>query len=113
MPLKMDGRLARECGLMEYVTQLRRYDHGFLTVEGANYFSAPFGFKARTYIEHVNPNDPKGLTLADGAKSATGIAAHHLAMQICEHVGVEYPEMFGRGSQLHACCDALEEWMKG
>lgn len=109
----MDGKLARDFELMEYVNKLRRYDHAFLTVEGAEKLSAPFGFKARTYVEHANPNDPKGLTLNNGAKSARGIAAHHLAEQICDHVGVEYPEKLGRGSQLHACCDALEQWLKG
>jgi hypothetical protein len=108
----MDGKLAREFGLLEYVDKLRHYDHAFLTVEGALNFSRPFGFEARTYVERANPNDPKGLTLDNGAASARGIAAHHLAMQICDQVGVEYPEMFGRGSQLRACCDALEQWIK-
>jgi hypothetical protein len=110
---KLQGKLAREFGLMEYVAKLRQYDHAFLTVEGAMRFSKPFGFNARTYVERANPNDPKGLTLHNGAASAEGIAAHHLAEQICQHVGVDYPECFGRGSQLHACCDALENWLKG
>jgi hypothetical protein len=109
---KMDGKVAREFGLLEHVNDLRRYDHAFLTVEGALRFSRPFGFEARTYIERANPNDPKGLTLANGAESAEGIAAHHLAEQICDHVGIDYPECFGRGSQLRACCDALEQWLK-
>ena len=110
----MDGKLARDFGLMKYVDQLRRYDHAFLTVEGAEALSKPFGFTARTYVERANPNDPKGLTLHNGAKSAKGIAAHHLAMQICDHVGVEYSaDFWGRGSQLRECCDQLEKWIKG
>lgn len=97
----------------ECVDKLRQYDHAFLTVEGAMSFSRPFGFEARTYVERADPSDPKGLTLNNGAASAEGIAAHHLAEQICQHVGVDYPEKLGRGSQLRACCDALELWLKG
>ena len=98
--------------LLKYVDDLRNYDHAFLTCEGAEYFSKPFGFTARTSVVRANPKDPKGLTLDDGAKQANGIDAVHLAIQICRHVGVEYDEKFGRGSQLRACCDALEAWAK-
>jgi len=108
----LDAKTAREFGLMKYVDKLREYDHAFLTVEGAEYFSKPFGFAARTYVERATPNEPKGLTLNNGAKEARGIAAHHLAEQICDHVGVEYPEKLGRGTQLRVCCDALEQWIK-
>lgn len=103
---------ARVC-LQTYVDELRGYDHAFLTVEGADYFSNPFGFKARTYVARANPTEPKGLTLDNGADSAEGIAADNLAMQICDHVGVEYHRGLGRGSQLRACCDALQRWLKG
>lgn len=102
---------ARIC-LQTYVDELRGYDHAFLTVEGADYFSKPFGFKARTYVARANPNDPKELTLASGADSAEGIAADILAMQICDHVRVEYYRGLGRGSQLRVCCDALQRWLK-
>lgn len=105
--------LARAQQFMPLVEDLRQYDHAFLTVEGAKYLSEPFGFTARTWLHHANPEDPKGLTFTNGAKQAEGISANDLAMQICDHVGVEYPEMFGRGSQLRACCDALEAWLKG
>ena len=54
----MDGKLARDFGLMKYVDELRRYDHAFLTAEGATYFSKPFGFTARTY---------RGTRRSDGA----------------------------------------------
>ena len=109
---KIDGKIAKDFGLLKYVDDLRRYDHAFLTVEGAENFSKPFGFIARTSVVRANPEDPKGLTLDNGAKSARGVAAHLLAMQICDHVGVDYEEKFGRGSQLYACCNALEKWIK-
>ena len=107
----MDGKLARDFGLMKYVDELRRYDHAFLTAEGAAYFSKPFGFTAHTYVAHANPTALKGLTLDNGATSAEGIDAVDLASQICRHVGVKYDEKFGRGSQLRSCCDALESWL--
>jgi hypothetical protein len=106
----MDGKTAREFGLMKYVDELREYDHAFLTVEGAEYFTEPFGFTARTAMVRANPNDIKGLTLNNGAKQARGIDAVDLAKQICNHVGVDYDDKFGRGSQLRVCCDALEAW---
>ena len=96
--------------LLKLVEKLREYDHAFLDTEGALHFSTPFGFKARTYVAHADPTEPKGLTLHDGAASAEGIDAVDLAKQICHHVGVEYESKFGRGSQLRSCCDALETW---
>lgn len=96
--------------LLQLVTELRKYDHVFMSVEGAHYFSEPFGFTARTYMAHANPDDPKGLTLEGGAKSAVGVSAHELAIQICEHVRATYAQSMGRGSQLRLCCDALERW---
>jgi hypothetical protein len=98
--------------MLQIVNELRDCDHAFLSPEGADHFSKPFGFKAETWIHQASPNEPKGLTLSDGAKQAEGIDASYLAQQICRHVGVEYASKFGRGSQLRACCDALEQWLK-
>jgi hypothetical protein len=109
----LDAKLAREFGLIKYVNELREYDHAFLTVGGAEYFSQPFGFRARTSVHYANPEDPKGLTFDNGAKQANGVSAHDLAGQICRHLGVKYDEKMGRGSQLRACCDALDAWIKG
>jgi hypothetical protein len=97
--------------LKEIVKELRECDHLFLTVEGAIKYSQPFGFTARTYVVKANPEDPKGLTLYDGAVSAEGIDASDLALQICHHLKVDYDACFGRGSQLRKCCDALDEWI--
>jgi hypothetical protein len=49
------------------------------------------------------------LTFHNGAKSAMGMDASVLARTVCDVVGVEYQDRFGRGSQLRACCDALEK----
>jgi len=94
------------------VSELRQYDHAFLSREGALKFSQPFGFDAYTYVMQANPQDFKGLTLHDGSKEAEGIDAQDLAMQICDHLDVKYQSKFGRGSQLRACCDALEAHFK-
>jgi hypothetical protein len=96
---------------IQTVEKLREYDHAFLSVEDAEKLTKPFGFNARTYVATANPKDFKGLTLRGGAKSAKGIGAHELAMQICDHLGVKYPSRSGRGSQLRDCCDALEQWL--
>jgi hypothetical protein len=98
--------------LLKYVNELREYDHAFLAPAGAQYFAEAFGFTAKTYTVEASPNEPKGLTLHNGAKQAEGIAADRLAIDICCHVGVEYESKFGRGSQLRACCDALEQWLR-
>lgn len=97
--------------LLKLVKELRGCDHGFLTVEGALHFSQPFGFKARTYTAHARPNDPKGLTFHDGAKSGVGISAHELAEDICQFIGAPFDRKFGRGSQLRSCCEAIEAWI--
>lgn len=97
---------------LDGVKELRDYDHIFLDVEGANHFGNIFGFTIRTYVAHANPNDPKGLTFNDGRRSGRGIAAHTLAMQICNHFKVPFEHKMGRGFQLRMCCDALEAWLK-
>jgi hypothetical protein len=99
--------------LFKAVDELREYDHAFINPEGAKRLAAPFGVKPRTYIEKVNPNDPKGLILEDGATEAEGIDAALLAMQICGDLSVDYESKLGRGSQLRSCCDALKMWVEG
>ena len=98
--------------LLKAVADLREYDHAFITPEGAARLAEPFDVVPRTYLERVNPNDPKGVTFDDGRQEAEGIDAAVLAMQICNAKHVVYDSKFGRGSQLRACCDALEAWAK-
>jgi hypothetical protein len=97
---------------LKAVADLRKYDHVFLSEEGVAHFAKAFGLQEQIKCHKVKADPPgtlKGLTLNGGAKEAVGMDAMLLAMSICEGLGVTYPEMFGRGSQLRACCDALEQ----
>ena len=94
------------------VKLLREYDHAFIDEEGVDHFLAPFGLKGWSYEHRANPNEPKGLTLNVGLKSSRGMAADELASKLCDHLGVHYPNMYGRGSRLRACCDALEAHLR-
>lgn len=91
------------------IRELYEYDHAFLTKEGAEHFTAPFGFTPRLHVEKANPQDFKGLTLNNGAESAEGIGAHQLALQIASHLKVSVPDMFGIGSQLRIACAKILE----
>ena len=94
---------------LEAVEKLRRYDHAFLSEEGVAEFAKAFGVQL-TPSRHAADgyHNPKGLTLHNGAKSAIGMCACVLAQVVCRRLGVLYESKFGRGSQLRACCDALE-----
>jgi hypothetical protein len=90
------------------LNELRLCDHAFLGKDQAEKLTQPFGFKARTWEHKASPNEPKGLTLANGATSAVGVDASHLAIQICDYLKLKYVPKFGRGSQLRSCCDAIQ-----
>jgi hypothetical protein len=105
--------MADNTKLLELVAELRELHHVFLNVEGARYFSTPFGFMAQTHLEHDSSHVPKGLSLTDGADSAHGVASHELAAQICQHLKLGYPHVSGRGAQLRLCCDVIEQHLKG
>jgi hypothetical protein len=104
--------------MLEAVRDLREnYDHVFLTPEGAEHFAGVFGVPVHTYLAKDNPDDPKGLRLdpTPGGTPRTvakGVGAHELAAQVCRGLGVSFPIKMGRGSQLRACCAALEGWLK-
>lgn len=97
--------------MTEATNMLARCDHAFLTVEGAHAISKPFGYTPQCYTAKANPNDPKGLTLDNGANEATGIGAHELAQDLCDFLNLPYRHCFGRGSQLRACCEALQQYL--
>lgn len=99
---------------LDAVAALRDYDHAFLNEKGVAMFAKKFGVKL-TPTKHkadAGPKNPKGLTLDNGAKFAIGMDAAVMAQIICRQLGVPYEEKMGRGSQLYACCNALEEHFK-
>lgn len=96
---------------LDAVEELRKADHAFLNAEGVNKITAPFGFTGWAYLHKANPRDPKGLTFFDGSKEGIGMDAAQLAVRLCNRLGVDYLEAFGRGTQLRNCCDALEKYL--
>jgi len=102
----------RRKAMREAVRELRDYDHCFISQEGADHFAERFGVKLSTHVARANPDDPKGLTLEDGATEAVGIDAADMAESICKSLGVGYVPKMGRGSRLRSCCDALEAALK-
>lgn len=98
---------------LELIRTLRRdYDHAFLSREGVLHFTRQFGFEARTRVHTANPDEPKGLTLADSADEADGLAADEIAFKICQHLKLDAPPMMGRGFRLRACCDVIERHLQ-
>jgi len=96
---------------LKAVSDLRGYDHAFLTPEGVEHFAKAFGLEGKIKPYRAKADPPgtlKGLTLNGDAKEAMGMDAMILASSICNRLNVRYESKFGRGSQLRACCDALE-----
>jgi hypothetical protein len=97
---------------LKAVADLRGYDHIFLSPDGVEHFAKAFGLEGKIKAYRAKADPPgtlKGLTLNGDAKEAMGMDAQHLAMSICNHLDVPFESKFGRGSQLRACCDALEQ----
>lgn len=94
------------------VKELMECGHGFLSKEGVEYLTKPFGFVGSTYTAR-NTSGLKGLTLNDGLTECDGQDAAALAEEICKHLGVSYMPMLGRGSRLRSCCDALLKHLEG
>lgn len=95
---------------LEAVKDLRDYDHAFLSEEGVAKFAEVFGVTLKPTKHYAEPNHPKGLHLANGAKSAVGMDSSEMAQSICNQLDVKYSRMMGRGFQLRVCCDALEKY---
>ena len=105
---KQDTRAAK----LAAVKVLRDADHLFLSAEGVDKITAPFGYTGWAFSHRANPQDPKGLTFHDGSEEKVGMGADHIATKLCDTLGLDYPDMFGRGSRLRACCDVLEAHLK-
>ena len=92
----------------ETAKSLYGYDHAFISQEGVEHFARIFEVQLTPYRMKADPGAFKGLRLNGGAKSAVGMDAADLACSVCRQLGVEYPDKFGRGSQLRAAVRALE-----
>ena len=104
---------------LEAVNALAEHDHGFLVPEFANAVCEPFGTEPRLLRMKDTRSHFKGLTLygknpetgrefKEGDYSS-GIEAHKLAIQLCNHLDLRYPDFFGIGSQLRGCIDVLRK----
>lgn len=95
------------------VETLYELDHAFLSKEGVEKLTKPFGFTGTTYVAKANPQDFKGLSLYDkdgnSIPEMEGQDAAVVAEQICNHLGIEYQAMHGRGSQLRVCAARILE----
>jgi hypothetical protein len=92
---------------IEAAKSLHSYDHVFMSPEGVKRFADVFEVTLRPYYQKASPHEIKGLTFPDGREGDTGMDAAYLATSICRQLGIDYPEKFGRGSQLHSCAEAL------
>ena len=95
----------------EAVDELRQYDHAFVTEKGVQKFAKLFGVTLKPWRHFADPNEPKGLTLKDGAESAVGLDAAYMAAEICRQIIGHDPGAIyiGRGKRFWACCNALEK----
>lgn len=96
------------------IKDLRGHDHRFLTVEGVQHFFEPFGLDAKEwcYFHRADPMELKGLTMDDGSKGGTGLAAEEIAEAINRHLNTGFtPWQMGRGYRLRSACDAIEAFL--
>ena len=102
----------------ESVQMLYDLDHAFVSKEGVEKLTKPFGFVGTTRVFRADPPGTfKGLTLwdKDGNEipEMEGQDSAIVAVQICEHLGIEYQPMYGRGSQLRVCAARIMEHISG
>jgi hypothetical protein len=96
----------------EALAALASWDHAFITPPGATKVAGALGVPAaaKCYYEVNRPDQFKGLNVPGKkvGEKVYGVAAHILAENICQKLGVEYPQMLGKGFQLRACVEKLQ-----
>lgn len=107
---------------LKAIKELKKYDHSFLSPEGAKEIAKPFNFKPPLAIKEDTRSQFKGLTLYginpktkkeyQEGDTCEGIDAHRLANAIADHLGIDYPNFFGIGSQLRGTCEAMQKQLK-
>lgn len=103
------------------VDRLEQYDHCFLKPETVREITEPFGFEGELYKAKDCRSELKGLTLNginpktgkefQEGEYAEGQDAHKVAIQICNHLKLNYPDFFGIGSQLRGCCEVIRKYL--
>jgi len=93
------------------VKDLLDYDHAFISPEGVEHFTKPFGFKGTTYKAKDTRDQIKGLNLGS-AKEAEGQDADVVAEQIARHLGLKPFPKYGRGARLRECCRVILEHLE-
>lgn len=97
------------------IRELYELDHCFLSKEGVEHYTKPFGFIGSTYLAKANPDDFKGLTLQDKdgnpLAELKGQDASVVAKEIADYLKLNYVPQYGRGSQLRVCCSAILEYL--
>lgn len=85
--------------------------HNFWSEEGAKKLLAPFGIDPNKVLAtyKANPHEPKGLTLANGAKQARGASTPAISGAIVSHFGLRSPGMLGRGFQVRADTETVRK----
>ena len=101
----------------EAVDELIQLGHAFINREGVKAYTNPFGFMGSTYMAKSDPPGSfKGLTLYDGngnfLEELEGQDTSITATEIANHLGIDFTEMHGRGSQLRSACEAVQKHLQ-
>lgn len=91
----------------ELLHELMCNTHVLWRPEFVDEINTAFGTKLEAQ-RYKASNDPKGLTLNNGASAAIGIASFDLAHMLCGALNVKYAGMLGRGFQVRVCVEALQ-----
>lgn len=93
----------------EVLQTLRGHTHTFWTTKAAVEFCEPFGVEWTPRVYQNEPNNPKGLHLDNGAKEAEGAGTPDITGTIAAKLGLHPRGCLGRGFQVRADCEAIEE----
>ena len=95
------------------IANLRELDHCFLMPSGVEALTKPFGFVGTIYKTKDTRSQFKGLHIPQGKEGQEweGQDADRVALEIAKHLGLNVPDMFGKGSQLRIACEMIEEYL--
>ena len=95
------------------IKELSEMDHGFLSPEGVKRYGEPFNVY-HTSLQEDKRSQVKGLHLFEGKEgdATEGLASDELASMICEKLGLEVAQVYGRGTRLRMCCTSIIEFLK-